>query len=450
MKELHLIKLTLISLLLLSNNVIAQVQILQLKPDSTSGIDAYINSLSNLQQQNFGNSPNIFACAWTYGGEFGEGKSFFKFDLTQIPTTATVLSAKFNLRYDPLNSWYYQCGNNACFLKKVVQHWSEDSVSWLTQPETSTDNEIYLPKSDYMDQDYLGIIVTGIVQQMVSYPESNEGFALEMIDLNPYTCMLFASSDNDNPELWPELVIEYTNCTKPIVDYSYSVEQHKVSYNGICEDAIAWHWDFDNGYQSDLQNPEIIYENEGTYNVCLYVENECGAKDTICKEVVVCNKLKADFVYNNLADTYYSFIDSSKFASSWYWDFNDGFFSELQNPVHFFNAPGVYNVCLYVTSNCYKDTICKPINISVYGTFSDASSDVEVSPNPSCSYFRIKFNELNLPEQMILISSTGRELLHFENLKLGNEFLIPKQAKGIYMLKVEFPDKTICKKLISL
>lgn len=39
------------------------------------------------------------------------------------------------------------------------------------------------------------------------------------------------------------------------------------------------------------------------------------------------------------------------------WDFGDGQTSNLNNPVHTYINPGFYNVNLYLTFNCYKDTI---------------------------------------------------------------------------------------------
>lgn len=49
---------------------------------------------------------------------------------------------------------------------------------------------------------------------------------------------------------------------------------------------LTWFWDFGDDRTSTEQNPSHEYQSEGTYQVCLTVENECGSHD-ICQEVEV-------------------------------------------------------------------------------------------------------------------------------------------------------------------
>ena len=51
-------------------------------------------------------------------------------------------------------------------------------------------------------------------------------------------------------------------------------------------------------------------------------------------------------------------------ANNWEWSFGDGTFSFMQNPVHMYSVPGIYNVCLSMqTSDGCVDTICKDITV---------------------------------------------------------------------------------------
>jgi PKD repeat protein len=46
------------------------------------------------------------------------------------------------------------------------------------------------------------------------------------------------------------------------------------------------------------------------------------------------------------------------------WDFGDGNTSTLNDPTHNYNNVGTYKVNLYLTFNCYKDTISSILTIN--------------------------------------------------------------------------------------
>jgi parallel beta-helix repeat protein len=51
--------------------------------------------------------------------------------------------------------------------------------------------------------------------------------------------------------------------------------------------------------------------------------------------------------------------------TSWWWDFSDGYYSDLRNPIHIYPAPGVYNVILIITDNYGRiDAIQKSITVN--------------------------------------------------------------------------------------
>jgi gliding motility-associated-like protein len=63
------------------------------------------------------------------------------------------------------------------------------------------------------------------------------------------------------------------------------------------------------------------------------------------------------------------FVDLSKNASQWSWNFGDGEESTEESPYHVYPQPGKYNVCLTISSpkNCVADT-CIPVDV-VEGIF---------------------------------------------------------------------------------
>lgn len=50
-------------------------------------------------------------------------------------------------------------------------------------------------------------------------------------------------------------------------------------------------------------------------------------------------------------------------VTSWNWDFGNGYGSNLQNPIYYFNEPGTYYVCLQVENTCGTLLICDSVKI---------------------------------------------------------------------------------------
>lgn len=77
-----------------------------------------------------------------------------------------------------------------------------------------------------------------------------------------------------------------------------------------------------------------------------------------------CQGPEADFdIFGS--DSTFIFLDSSKYANSWFWDFGDGTTSQIQQPMHTFQKSGQYRVCLSVLDSCkvQTDCICKTLNV---------------------------------------------------------------------------------------
>ena len=134
----------------------------------------------------------------------------------------------------------------------------------------------------------------------------------------------------------------------------------------------SWTWDFGDGSAiNTTQSPSYIYPSPGTYNTLLTVLTTNGCADTATKTTIVYPRpvvqfdtsivCKGDTVqFNNL-----STIISPGTIQSYNWDFGDGSPpSASQNPSHFFNAAGTYNVKLVAFSNmACKDSIINTIII---------------------------------------------------------------------------------------
>ena len=149
----------------------------------------------------------------------------------------------------------------------------------------------------------------------------------------------------------------------PNANFSTSVNGFSASFsNASIGSNLGYLWDFGDGNTSTSPNPNHTYAGAGTYTVCLTINNICG-NDSTCQTVVAtCAPQSSTWTYSNSGLTT-SFTDmTAGNPISWNWAFGDGQFSNLQNPVHTYSAPGLYTACLAITDACGSDTLCQLIN----------------------------------------------------------------------------------------
>jgi PKD repeat protein len=78
-----------------------------------------------------------------------------------------------------------------------------------------------------------------------------------------------------------------TNLAAPTGDYAYVANYLQVSFESqVSGNPSSYAWHFGDGNTSSEQNPTHLYEEGGTYEVCLYVSNACGS-DTTCYELEI-------------------------------------------------------------------------------------------------------------------------------------------------------------------
>jgi len=427
-------------------------KVLVVQPGPVQGKDAYINSAYPDDQE--GDNQGLIACAWTFDGEFGIGRSLISFDLSQIPIGAQVLDARLTLFFDPEVAFGSQYGENASYLEKITEDWNEMTVTWSTQPPSSGTGGVFIGQTQSSSQNLADIDITGFVSEWVLHPETNFGIMHRMAVENTYCCVVYSSSDKPISSMRPKLVITYLDCDPPVAGFSYTTLIPVVNFTDTSNSAYSWFWDFGDGYFSDLQNPQHEYTIQGIYTVCLIVNDSCGS-DTACKEIPVCEMPEPHFYYT--ANTQMvTFQDSSTLPQSWFWDFGDGFYSYLQDPEHYFNEPGTYYVCEKVTNACNVQTFCDSVTV-VADALEDLSKTfrVEIYPNPSHDMVFLQLNvqtrstviiELFTPQSGSLMKWVREVTPADVSVSLN----IAGLARGIYFLQTKIDGIKRLNKLIIL
>jgi gliding motility-associated-like protein len=150
-----------------------------------------------------------------------------------------------------------------------------------------------------------------------------------------------------------------------------------VNFGATATNTVLYTWDFGDGTVgiSTTDSIDHVYTQTGTFFPILILDDGNGCTYSIISpdSIVIDTIPFPDFAVNaNILcglDTV-RFTDltiSTRPITDWFWDFGDGSTSTLQNPSHFYAAPGQYTVTLGVvnTLGC-TDTIQLPANISIY------------------------------------------------------------------------------------
>lgn len=166
-----------------------------------------------------------------------------------------------------------------------------------------------------------------------------------------------------------------------------TVQFNNLSTPSEASDSIRWTFGDGasvSGLQSDpnVANPVHSYANAGNYTVCIRVKKNNNTTSTpcvreFCNTIVIpllCN-LAVDFSWtatatNPLQIEFHNLTTSIATNDSIRWTLGDGSASSQINPVHTYNAPGTYTVCLRIiryntggTTPCIRE-ICKTIVVT--------------------------------------------------------------------------------------
>ena len=161
--------------------------------------------------------------------------------------------------------------------------------------------------------------------------------------------------------------------------------------SGVVEE---WQWFFEGGtpnFSSD-QDPVVVFQNPGTYDVSLEVSNQAGSNTIFLEDyITVLPAPTADFTYDS-DELFYEFTDLSEDASDWFWDFGDGGTSTNQNPFHLYDEDGFYTVVLTVENDCGLDIYELEIEV-----ISVPVASFNYNPGAGCQPLTVQFTNESTP-----------------------------------------------------
>ncbi len=201
--------------------------------------------------------------------------------------------------------------------------------------------------------------------------DANPSYTIPDVDTNDITVIVFSQNGCSDT-----LTQEVSTFYLPDVSFSTPAPclnggtQYFDSSEVTGGSVASWEWNFGDGNSSSEENPLHQYDNAADYNVQLIVTSSEGCVDSLTNLVTIFPGPVAAFsanppfayVFQNI-----NFTDetTSDFPiTNWEWDFDDGNFSNDQNPSHNYNEGDDYDVILAVEDqNGCLDTTSTIVNI---------------------------------------------------------------------------------------
>ena len=149
------------------------------------------------------------------GGDPGtvSSRSLISFDLSALPPNAEILSAKLSLFGLPVCNTIPQGnqGANNLLIQRITDNWNQTTVTWNTQPATTTSGQVELPQTTAtFNYDVTNIDVTQLVRDMRTLtPDKTAGFCLRLKTEALWRSVIFASTRHASAGKRPALKIVY-------------------------------------------------------------------------------------------------------------------------------------------------------------------------------------------------------------------------------------------------
>ncbi len=145
--------------------------------------------------------------------------------------------------------------------------------------------------------------------------------------------------------------------------------------------------------------------------------------------------------------TYYS--SSGSLGNTYKWFFGDGDSSNVKNPFHMYQAPGVYKVYLFVSIDGCVTMDSAVVNVIGNGTgvATYNTTNISVFPNPASDQVRI-----NNPDNIVITSISvfdlvGKQVILVDSKDVRGSIQLGNLSSGSYLIKIETEKGKLIQKL---
>ena len=143
-----------------------------------------------------------------------------------------------------------------------------------------------------------------------------------------------------------------------------------------------------------------------------------------------------------------TFTDYSKLAPlEWIWDFGDGTSSELVDPIHVYQTPGTYEVCLTVKNQNAVDTYCDSVSVTLTNIQDlNTSRKISIYPNPTKDFLSVATEKgFPLESEIVIYNLLGQKELQqkVQDGQIRQIVDVSHLPKGTYIIQLVVDGKMI-------
>lgn len=179
-----------------------------------------------------------------------------------------------------------------------------------------------------------------------SYQFPAAGTYTVRLDVDDGTCANFVRQDitlYEEPPL-PDFAVTGDLCSSSILTFE------NLTDDALYEGPLTYSWDFDGEFTTEQRKPEYAFGSSGTKTITL-TAGIPGCENTVQQVIELVDGPTAQFAADPIcAGGLMTFTNQSVGATSYLWDFGDGYSSTQANASHVYSTGGNYLVTLEATA----------------------------------------------------------------------------------------------------